>query len=271
MSAETTVFAGGPIFDGQRLLDEHCVEFSGGICSAIVPENTCAYSDSVVQLNGNIFSPGYTDLQVNGGGGVMFNDNPTVKTLKIIASAHHSLGTRYFLPTLITSTKDNTRAAIRATVDAMGAGVPGIAGLHLEGPHLSIEKKGAHLDELIRPMQDDDLDQALVAAEELPLLKMTVAPENVSLKQVHALNEAGVLLALGHTNANYATCLDYAKAGVQGVTHLFNAMSQFGSREPGLVGACLNNDHFSVGLIADGVHVHPYSISTAIKLSLIHI
>ena len=263
MSSESITFSGGPIFNGHDLLLNHCAVFSRGVCSAIIPKSDLVPNDSVIDLGGAILTLGYTDLQVNGGGGVLFNDQPSVQTLEIIANAHYSLGTRCFLPTLITSTNDKTSAAIDAVVDAMEARVPGIVGLHLEGPHLSVEKKGAHSAELIRPMQQNDLNLLLAAVSRLPVLKVTIAPENVSLEQVRTLSKAGVLLALGHTNANYETCMAYQDAGVQCVTHLFNAMSQFGSRDPGLVGACLTTDDLKSGLIADGIHVHPTTLRAA--------
>jgi len=212
-------------------------------------------------------------LQVNGGGGVLFNDNPSVESLKTIAAAHYTLGTTQLLPTLITDTPNITQraieAAINAAIDATNSpasersALSSIAGLHLEGPHLSVEKKGAHDPALIRPMNQSDLELLLNASQQLPTLKVTVAPENVSLKQVQALSEAGVLIALGHTNANYKTCIEYHKAGARCVTHLYNAMSQLSSREPGLVGAALSTDTLSIGLIADGVHVHPASVRAA--------
>ena len=276
MTDETIVFFGGPIFDGQQMLYEHGAVFNREVCSAIVPEGDldkcwaeystehCVDIDSRINLHGNILSLGYADLQVNGGGGVMFNDEQSVQALQTIANAHCSLGTRHFLPTLITATKDKTLAAIDAVADAMSAGVPGIAGLHLEGPHLSVDKKGAHSKELIRPMQQDDVETLLAAAKKIPLVKLTIAPENVSIEQVQILLSEGIVLALGHTNASYETCLAYRAAGVQCITHLFNAMSQFGSRDPGLVGAALTTQAFTMGLIADGVHVHPRTIQAAL-------
>jgi N-acetylglucosamine-6-phosphate deacetylase len=167
------------------------------------------------------------------------------------------------LPTLITDTAEKTRDAIAAAIDARRAEIPGIAGLHLEGPHLSIERKGAHDPDLIRPMEPDDLDALLAAAAALPVLKVTVAPENVTEAQVRALAAAGALVSLGHTDASYETCRRYFAAGARCVTHLFNAMSQLGNREPGLVGATLADGTVSSGLIADAVHVHPETMRTA--------
>ncbi|MEL6521307.1 MAG: N-acetylglucosamine-6-phosphate deacetylase, partial [Pseudomonadota bacterium] len=150
-----------------------------------------------------------------------------------------------------------TRAAIEAAKAAISARVPGIVGLHLEGPHLSIARKGAHDATLIRPMGPGDLEQLLLAADVLPVLKVTVAPENVTEEQVQALSGAGVLVSLGHSDADFETCQRYIAAGARCVTHLFNAMSQIGNRAPGLAGAAIANGQVSAGLIADGIHVHP--------------
>ncbi|HHS94007.1 MAG TPA: N-acetylglucosamine-6-phosphate deacetylase, partial [Rhodobacterales bacterium] len=136
--------------------------------------------------------------------------------------------------------------------------------LHLEGPHLSLARKGAHDPALIRPMTAQDLALLTEAAARLPVLMMTIAPENVTLAQAEALARAGVLLSLGHTDTDYATSLAYREAGVVCVTHLFNAMRPFGSREPGVVGAALDSGGLSAGLIADGIHVHPASMRVAL-------
>ena len=263
MSASTLIFAGGPIFDGDTLFPKHAARFVDGTLAEIVPLADLPPGTEAEDLSGDILSPGYVDLQVNGGGGVMFNDEPSVLTLQRIAEAHRRLGAVSILPTLITDTPDKTSAAIGAAVQAVQRKVAGIAGLHLEGPHLSVKRKGAHDDALIRPMQERDLDQLLKAARALPALMVTLAPETVTPDQVRALVRAGVIVSLGHTDATFDTCMAYAHAGACCVTHLFNAMSQFGSREPGLVGAALSNGDLSAGLIADTVHVHPETMRLA--------
>ncbi|WP_171122332.1 MULTISPECIES: N-acetylglucosamine-6-phosphate deacetylase [unclassified Ruegeria] len=256
MTNNTVTFRNGPIFDGNRLLYDHAITFRDGEEGEIRPESD-AVGGEVVDLNGDILSPGYCDLQVNGGDGIMFNDNPSVQTVQRIAAAHRRLGVVSLLPTLITDTAEKTQAAIAATVQAVREGVSGVAGLHLEGPHLSVARKGAHDADLIRPMDDTDLAALIAAADALPCLMVTVAPEAVTERQVAVLHDAGVLVSLGHSDADFATCQRYAAAGARCVTHLFNAMSQLGNREPGLVGAALANGGLSAGLIADGIHVHP--------------
>jgi N-acetylglucosamine-6-phosphate deacetylase len=260
-----TVFRGGRIFDGTRLLTGHALVLEDGILVAVLPEDRVTVEAHQVDLDGDLLAPGYVDLQVNGGGGVMFNDAPTLDTLRTIAAAHLSLGATTILPTLITDTGEHTEAAIAAVGKAVSEGIPGIAGLHLEGPHLSIARKGAHDPDLIRRMTQNDLNLLCEAATALPVLMLTVAPENTSRRQVAELAEAGALVSLGHTDADFDTCMDYQVAGACCATHLFNAMSQLGSRNPGLVGAVLHSGSLSAGLIADGVHVHPATIAASFK------
>ncbi|NOD30359.1 N-acetylglucosamine-6-phosphate deacetylase [Ruegeria atlantica] len=263
MTSSTVTFAGGPIFDGTELREGYAARFRNGVLDALLPEAQITQDDQIEDLHGDILSPGYADLQVNGGGGVMFNDDPSVHTLTQIASAHRALGATRILPTLITDTAEKTRAAIDAAIKAVQTGVSGITGLHLEGPHLSVRRKGAHDAALIRPMQQTDLEILIDAAKHLPALMVTLAPESTTLQQVEALKRAGVIVSLGHTDAPFETCLAFSRAGAQCATHLFNAMSQLGSREPGLVGAALSCGSLSAGLIADGIHVHPDTMRIA--------
>lgn len=261
--AETRTFAGGPIFDGHEIHMDVAARFVDGRFAGLLALSALDVGEPIADLGGDILAPGYVDLQVNGGDGLMLNDDPSVATLKRMAAAHRRLGAVAILPTLITDKPRKTEATIAATAAAFDDGVTGIVGLHLEGPHLSVVRKGAHDAELIRPMTDEDLSMLLAAKAAIPVLMVTIAPENVTLEQVATLAEAGILVSLGHTDADYDTCLSYAKAGARCATHLFNAMSQLGNREPGLVGAAIANGEFSCGLIADGIHVHPAAMHTA--------
>jgi len=253
----------GRVFDGENLREISVIQISQGRVSLFDREADIVDAGTIVDLQGDILCPGFVDLQVNGGGGLMFNDLPSLSTLRCIAEAHRNLGVSALLPTLITDTREKTWAAIAATKEALEQDVAGIVGLHLEGPHLSVRRKGAHDATLIRPMKTDDLNVLLEAASQLPVLKVTVAPESVTTEQVSALAQAGVLVSLGHTDADYVTCRRYFDAGARCVTHLFNAMSQLGNREPGLVGAALASGETFAGLIADAVHIHPESMRAA--------
>lgn len=250
-------YLGGPVFDGIVIHEGLAARFTDGHFDALVPSGELDEAGEVIDLGGAMLSPGFVDLQVNGGAGLMLNDDPSVTVLSRMAAAHRQLGTVRLLPTLITDTVEKTRATIAAVRDAVADGIPGIAGLHLEGPHLSVARKGAHDAAMIRPMTDSDLQTLLSASRDLPVLKLTIAPESVTIEQVSTLAEAGAMVSLGHTDADYDTCLAYVRAGARCATHLFNAMSQLGNREPGLVGAVLDSGDLSCGLIADGIHVHP--------------
>ncbi len=263
MTTPPKIYGGGPIFDGETLRQGYAICVENGQITAFGPEETVGRDGTYIDLGGDILSPGYVDLQVNGGDGVMFNDAPTVETLGRIASAHRRLGATTILPTLITDTAEKTAAAIEAVEAAVAEGVRGIGGLHLEGPHLSVARKGAHDAALIRRMTNEELETLIRAASILPVLMVTVAPENATLAQVHALSDAGALVSLGHSDAEFDTCMAYADAGARSVTHLFNAMSQLGNRTPGLVGAALASGNLSAGLIADTIHVHAETMRAA--------
>jgi len=258
-----TLYLGAEVFDGEGLAPGGLLVEDGHVAAVLRPEEP-ARGAAVVDLGGGLVAPGFVDIQVNGGGGVMFNDAPEVATLRRMADAHARLGTLTILPTLITDTPEVTRAAIAAVAQAVAEGLPGIAGLHLEGPHLSLARKGAHDPDLIRPMGGDDLRFLLDAARSVPRLLLTIAPESVDKEQISALSDAGVIVSLGHTDAGFATCRAAFDAGARVATHLFNAMSPLGNREPGLVGAVLASGAVSAGIIADGIHVHPASLRVAL-------
>lgn len=264
MSPWQKAFVGARIHDGADLFDRCALVVTEGGGAKIQPETALTDSCRITRLEGGLIAPGFVDLQVNGGGGVMFNDDPSVDTLRRIAAAHATTGTTALLPTLITDTPERTRAAIDSAEAAIRVGVAGIVGLHLEGPHLSVARKGAHDPALIRPMEDADLALLLDAARRLPTLMVTVAPESVSPAQIATMAEAGIVVSLGHTDADHATCHAAFDAGARCVTHLFNAMSQLTSRAPGLVGATLGRADVHAGLIADGHHVDPASIRVAL-------
>jgi N-acetylglucosamine-6-phosphate deacetylase len=264
MSGPRAFTAPGIVHDGMTLAD-HALMVEGDRIAGLVPVCDLPAGVDRTDMGAGILVPGYVDLQVNGGGGVMLNDAPVPETLAAIAAAHARLGATTILPTLITDRPDVTAAAIDAAVAACAAGVQGIAGLHLEGPHLDPRRAGAHDPALIRPMTDADLALLCDAAARLPLLKVTLAPASVTMAQIATLARAGVLVSLGHAEADFATCAAAAEAGARCVTHLFNAMRQLGNREPGVVGAALHLGGLSAGLIADGIHVHPATMGAAIR------
>ncbi|MEQ1956357.1 N-acetylglucosamine-6-phosphate deacetylase [Mesorhizobium sp. CN2-181] len=252
------------IFDGVIWHRDAALVVRGDGVEAIVPKGEIPAGVTVAE-QGGLLVPGFVDLQVNGGGGVMLNDRQDVEAIRTICAAHAPFGTTALLPTLITDTPEVTARAVEAGVAALEADVPGFAGLHLEGPHLSLARKGAHDPKLIRPMQDADQAFLIEARKRLPSLLITVAPESVSLERMSALAQAGVIVSLGHSDTSFATAMASAAAGASMATHLFNAMSQIGNREPGLAGAVIDNGSLWAGLIADGIHVDPATIGIALR------
>jgi N-acetylglucosamine-6-phosphate deacetylase len=213
-------------------------------------------------LHGAMLLPGFIDTQVNGGGGVLFNDAPTVETIRRIGAAHRRYGTTGFLPTLISDDVAVMRAALAAVDQALAEGVPGVLGIHLEGPYLAPARKGVHDPKFFHLPGSEEL--ALLCAPHRGVRLLTLAPERVPHDVIARLADAGVIVSAGHTAADYATTHAALAAGVRGFTHLFNAMTPYGSREPGVVAAALEDANSWCGLIVDGHHVHPASLRVAI-------
>ena len=257
-------YTGARIFDGETIWERSALVVDGGRIEGIIAADSPTTAERV-PLAGGILAPGFVDLQVNGGGGAQFNLAPTVETIATICSTFARFGTTACLPTLITDTRETTATAIAAGIAAAQQEVPGFLGLHLEGPHLSVARKGAHDPALIRPMDEADLVALIEARAKLPNLLTTVAAETVTPNQITRLREAGVVVSIGHSNASYATVQAAAEAGASMVTHLFNAQSQLGNRDPGVVGAALDLGSLWAGLIADGIHVDAASIGVALR------
>lgn len=254
---------GAAVFDGTALHPGAALVMDGGRVAGIgKPQG------EVVRLDGGILCPGFLDLQVNGGGGLAVGGGTDAAALHAICVTHARLGATGILPTLITDTPAATAGVIAAGIEAARAGTPGFLGLHIEGPHLDPRRKGAHDPALIRPMEQADLDLLLQAAARLPALMVTLAPESATAGQIGALAAAGVIVSLGHSDCSAATAQAAMRAGAGCATHLFNAMSQMGNREPGLAGAVLAGAVLGgggfAGLIADGIHVDPLVMRVAL-------
>ncbi len=214
-------------------------------------------------LGGGLLLPGFIDLQVNGGGGVLFNDAPTVDTIRTIGATHRRFGTTGFLPTLISADLDVVARAIAAVRAAIAAGVPGVLGIHIEGPFLNVARKGVHDPAKLRELDAGALELLSSLREGRTLV--TLAPEMTTPERIGELTRAGVVVSAGHTNATYAQVQAALAHGLTGFTHLFNAMSQITPREPGVVGAALLNPDSWCGIIVDGVHTDPVVLRLALK------
>lgn len=257
------IFIGARIFDGERFHDERALIVKDGRVEAIVGRNDLPEGE-VVTLTGGVLSAGFIDAQVNGGGGRMLNDEPSPDSMYMIADGHRPYGTTALLPTLITDTAEATAAAIEAAKVAVKTN-RGVVGLHLEGPHLAPARKGAHLAELMRPVEDRDVKAFIAAREAIGTLLVTIAAEQVTVSQVRELSEAGVIVSIGHSDSTSEAAEARFDAGARGVTHLFNAMSQLAHRAPGLVGAAIDHPAVWCGIIADGHHVDPKALRTALR------
>jgi N-acetylglucosamine-6-phosphate deacetylase len=252
------------LFDGERELAGSTVVIAGNVIEDVtLDRGAAAQSDEVIDLGGRLVVPGFIDLQVNGGGGVLFNDAPKIETLREIVAAHRRFGTTACLPTLISDDVDTMRAGVAAVSDAIAQGVPGVIGIHLEGPHLNPERSGVHDAAQMRGLDADAL--ALLCSLENGRTLVTLAPERVDGESIRQLSERGVRVFAGHSAATYAQVRAAIDCGLAGFTHLFNAMSQLTSREPGVVGAALDDPGTFAGIIADGHHVHPASLGVALR------
>lgn len=256
---------GGRIFCSGGFVKGHALLISRGRIEAILPEASLPAEMHRVEAQGGLIVPGFVDLQVNGGGGVLLNNDTSVEGIRRICAAHARYGTTSLLPTLITDRPEVLHRTVDAAREAWQKKVPGFLGLHFEGPHLSLARKGTHDPALIRAMTDEDLRYLATEAAGFGLKLATIAPESVTEAQVAALKKAGYVISLGHTDTSAETARRYFAAGASMVTHLFNAMSQLGNREPGLVGAALDTGSVSCGMIADGFHVDPVSMAIALR------
>lgn len=251
------------VLTAQGFRDRQTVVLGDGLIDAVIDDGDFDQSGADVRdLQGQLLFPGFIDVQVNGGGGVMFNDVPTVEGIRAIGEAHRAFGTTGFLPTLITDDLAAIANAIAATDAAIEARVPGVLGIHLEGPFLNAEKKGVHDAAKFRVLDKDAI--ALLSSLRNGKTMVTLAPETTSPELIRELRDAGVIVAAGHTNASYDEVRTALDAGVSGFTHLFNAMSPLTSRAPGVVGAALDDAESWCGLIVDGHHVHPAALRIAI-------
>jgi N-acetylglucosamine-6-phosphate deacetylase len=240
---------------------DHCVLLEGAVIAAVIPSSACPADARRHDLAGDLL-PGFIDLQVNGGGGVLFNDEPTVEGIAAIAAAHRGFGTTGLLPTLISDDLDTVERAIAAVDAAVEQGVPGVLGIHIEGPFLNAAKKGIH--DASKFMTLDEAAIELLASLRHRRTLVTLAPELAPPGAVRALVDRGVVVAAGHTAATYEEVQASFAEGLSGFTHLYNAMTQLGSRAPGAVGAALERRDSWCGLIADGHHVHPAALRIAL-------
>lgn len=256
----TSAISGARILADGQWLDGHALIVENGRIAAIVPVDRVSVVND--HRAGGLLVPGFIDTQVNGGGGLLFNDQPTCAGVAAIAAAHRAFGTTSLFPTLISDDLDVIARGIAAVDEAIAAGVPGVTGIHIEGPFLNPVKKGIHDVTKIRALD-------IAAIELLASLRngktiVTLAPECAAPGAIAELTARGITVAAGHSVASYEAMERAVAEGMTGVTHLYNAMSQLNGREPGVVGAAIDLGLFS-GIIVDGHHVHPAALRAAFR------
>ena len=240
---------------------EHCVLIEDGRIAGLHPLASCPPTAHRQLVEGDLV-PGFIDIQVNGGGGVLFNDVPTIEGIEAIGRAHRRFGTTGFLATLISDELETVDKAMRAVEGAIQKGVPGILGIHIEGPFINPEKRGIHDERMIRRIDEAALE--LLGSLRAGVTLVTLAPELAPGPFIEKLVASDVIVSAGHTAASYEEMQNALGSGVSGFTHLFNAMSQMSGRAPGVVGAALDSNAWC-GIIVDGFHVHPASLRIALK------
>jgi N-acetylglucosamine-6-phosphate deacetylase len=257
----TFALTGARVFDGDHVLEGRAVVVRDGRVVGVPDEKNLGAGVEQRRVDG-LLVPGFIDVQVNGGGGVLYNDVRTVEGLRAIAEAHRAYGTVGLLPTFITDTRERMAEAVDAMRQALAARIPGILGIHVEGPFINPERKGVHNPDYMRPMDDEDI--AILTSLKEGRTLVTLAPERNGMEAISRLAASGVLVCAGHTAGDYATIMEACRHGLRGFTHLFNAMPPFAGRDPGPVGAALDSNGTWCGLIVDGHHVSDAALRVAV-------
>ncbi|CAH6813671.1 N-acetylglucosamine-6-phosphate deacetylase [Vibrio chagasii] len=252
------------IYTGSDVLTDHAVVIENELIKKVCPISELPEGIEVRDLDGANLSPGFIDLQLNGCGGVMLNDEITAETMQIMHKANLKSGCTSFLPTLITSSDEDMRAVITAAREYHNQYQNQSLGLHLEGPYLNVAKKGIHSVDHIRK-SDSEMIELICENSDL-VAKVTLAPELNDPEHIERLHKAGVVVSIGHTNATYAEARQGFESGITFATHLFNAMTPMVGREPGVVGAIYDTPEVYAGIIADGFHVDYANIRIAHKI-----
>ncbi len=254
--------AGARIFDGETMHDRMAAVIANGVIETVMPAHQLDSMIPAIDLKGGLLAPGFIDAQVNGGGGVLLNENPSVAVIRRMAEAYRAFGTTSLLPTVITDRTEVIHAAATAVAMARRESVPGILGIHIEGPFLDPRRRGAHPPEHIRAITPEDI--AWLKGLDCGIVLLTVAPSHVAPETIRELAQAGIIISLGHSDATAREANSALAAGARGFTHLYNAMSQLQHREPGMVGAALADRDSYCGIIADGHHVDPVALQVAL-------
>jgi N-acetylglucosamine-6-phosphate deacetylase len=259
-----TALVNGRILDGEKIVNGQTVLLADGRIEAIAPPADPRCRDAAsIDLEGQLLLPGFIDVQVNGGGGVLFNDDPSPESIRAIGTAHRQYGTTGFLPTLISDDLDTIAQAIAAVQSSLDADRPGALGIHIEGPFLNRARRGVHDPKHLRRLDKGVI--SLLCSLRGGRTVLTLAPEMTTTDMIAQLAAAGILVSAGHSDASYAQTAAAIAHGVRGFTHLFNAMAPLAPREPGIIGAALYDANTWCGIIVDGHHVDPVMLKLALR------
>ena len=257
-----TALTGAQIFSGKEFFENHALLIEDEAIVGIVSELNIPEAFQEKKLNGGILSPGFIDLQVNGGGGKLFNNSPDKESLNTIINAHQYFGTTSIMPTIISDSL-NILQKCTATISAEIHNNKSLLGAHIEGPFFNVKYRGVHQKQYINTINASYLS-LFESLNDFPVM-LTLAPECISIKQLKHLKSLGFKILAGHTDASFDQLEEAIKYGLDGFTHLFNAMGQISAREPGVVGSAFNFDETAASIIVDLHHVHPSLIHTAFK------
>ena len=259
-----TALTNGRLLTGEGIVSGQVLLLSGPRIEALAQPQDPRCSDAViVDLEGQLLLPGFIDVQVNGGGGVLFNDDPSPESIHAIGAAHRRFGTTGFLPTLISDDLDTIGRAITAVQSCLDAGLPGVLGIHIEGPFLNSARRGVHDERHLRVLDASVL--SLLCRLRAGRTMLTLAPEMTTPEIIATLAAKGLLVSAGHSEASFAETTAAIAHGLRGFTHLFHAMARLDAREPGIVGAALYDADTWCGIIVDGHHVDPIMLKLALR------
>ena len=253
---------GAQLFSGKEFLDNRALLIDGENIIDIIDEHDIPSNFKIQKLNGGILAPGFIDLQVNGGGGRLFNNSPDKESLNAIIEAHQHFGTTSIMPTVISDSL-NVLKRCTTTISEEIENNKSLLGVHIEGPFFNVKYRGVHQKQYINTINSDYLN-LFESLKDFPVM-LTLAPECISIKQLKHLKSLGFKILAGHTDASYDQLEEAIKYGLDGFTHLFNAMGQISAREPGVVGSALTFDNATASIIVDLHHVHPSLIQMAYK------
>ena len=253
---------GSKLFNGKKFIEHKALLIDDQHIAGIVNEDAIPTDFLIKKLDGGILSPGFIDLQVNGGGGKLFNNSPDKESLNTIISAHQYFGTTSIMPTVISDSL-NILQKCTDTISNEINNNHSLLGIHIEGPFFNVKYRGVHQKQYINTINASYLN-LFETLDKFPVM-LTLAPECISIKQLKHLKSLGFKILAGHTDANYDQLEEAVKYGLDGFTHLFNAMGQISAREPGVVGSAFDFDETSASIIVDLHHVHPSLINLSFK------